>query len=260
MIDFDVLSGYLYCKSKSPAWFQQNVENLCYIFSSCSLRHIVQQLFSVLLPTCKVIFPKGSLWISWWILPTFCQEPLYPRKKIIGLKKFRSSTSELNTKTVGSELGQFTLTLTTHYLCHTFYNVAHNIIAEHINQKKNLAASCIQSSWRLYHFITENVDTTERLDWFKAQKLRMLQHKQANAVRRWRVVRRSWSRGTRIELQIWSANKSICSARVAAVRLSQRRAKFDSLPDRAHIKLVFENYLSEISEKRTSRKRSEFLP
>lgn len=66
--------------------------------------------------------------------------------------------------------------------------------AEHINQKKNLAASCIQSSWRLYHFITENVDTTERLDWFKAQKLRMLQHKQANAVRRWRVVRRSWSR------------------------------------------------------------------
>ena len=121
-----------------------------------------------------------------------------PKKNYRAKRNFAAlPCSELNTKTVGVGI-----TSLTRHLCHMFYNVAHTIIAEHINRKKNLAASCIQSSWRLYHFITENVDTTERLDWFKAQKLRMLQHKQANAVRRWRVVRRSWSRGTRIELQI----------------------------------------------------------
>lgn len=125
-----------------------------------------------------------------------------PKKNFRAEKSFAALPVNSIQKPSGSELGHLTLRLTRHYLCHIFYNVAHIIIAEHINRKKNLAASCIQSSWRLYHFIRENVDTTERLDWFKTQKLRMLQHKQADTVRQWRVVRRSWSRGTRIELKI----------------------------------------------------------
>ncbi|XP_068719146.1 small conductance calcium-activated potassium channel protein 3-like [Montipora capricornis] len=66
--------------------------------------------------------------------------------------------------------------------------------AEHISKKKNLAASCIQSSWRLYRFVKENADTILWADWFKTQKLRVFQHKQAEIIRHWRTARRSWSR------------------------------------------------------------------
>lgn len=66
--------------------------------------------------------------------------------------------------------------------------------AEHLSEKKNLAATCIQSTWRLHHFIMENADTLILDDWFKSQKLRLLQHKMSENIRRWRVVRRSWSR------------------------------------------------------------------
>jgi len=68
--------------------------------------------------------------------------------------------------------------------------------AEHLGEKKNLAATCIQSTWRLYYFMKQNADTIESGDWFKTQKLRMAQHKLAEDIRQWRIVRRSWSRGT----------------------------------------------------------------
>lgn len=66
---------------------------------------------------------------------------------------------------------------------------------EHLSEKKNLAATCIQSTWRLHHFVMENADTLILDDWFKSQKLRLLQHKMSENIRRWRVVRKSWSRG-----------------------------------------------------------------
>ncbi|XP_022796449.1 intermediate conductance calcium-activated potassium channel protein 4-like isoform X2 [Stylophora pistillata] len=66
--------------------------------------------------------------------------------------------------------------------------------ADHHSLKKNLAATCIQNTWRLYHFIQENTEALVMGDWFKSQKLRMFQHKLAESVRRWRIVRKSWSR------------------------------------------------------------------
>lgn len=72
---------------------------------------------------------------------------------------------------------------------------------EHLSEKKNLAATCIQSTWRLRHFVMENADALILDDWFKSQKLRLLQHKMSENIRRWRVVRRSWSRGKQTKLR-----------------------------------------------------------
>lgn len=67
--------------------------------------------------------------------------------------------------------------------------------SEHLSRKKNLAATCIQSTWKLYRFKKENADTIEWGDWFKTQKFRRYEHKMAEDIRKWRFVRRSWSRG-----------------------------------------------------------------
>lgn len=72
---------------------------------------------------------------------------------------------------------------------------------EHLSEKKNLAATCIQSTWRLRHCVMENADALILDDWFKSQKLRLLQHKMSENIRRWRVVRRSWSRGKQTKLR-----------------------------------------------------------
>ncbi|XP_058960695.1 intermediate conductance calcium-activated potassium channel protein 4 isoform X3 [Pocillopora verrucosa] len=66
--------------------------------------------------------------------------------------------------------------------------------ADHHSGKKNLAATCIQNTWRLHRFIQENTEPLVMGDWFKSEKLRMFQHKLAESVRRWRIARKSWSR------------------------------------------------------------------
>ena len=84
----------------------------------------------------------------------------------------------------------------THFPYASFSCVSSIFLIEHHSEKKNLAATCIQNTWRLHHFIQENTDALMMGDWFRSQKLRMFQHKLAGDLRRWRVARRSWSRGT----------------------------------------------------------------
>ena len=70
--------------------------------------------------------------------------------------------------------------------------------AEILTDKKNAAAACIQSAWRLHDYTLRNLEPLEMGSWLKAIHWRYLHHRMLHSQRQWRLARRASSSGKSI--------------------------------------------------------------